>query len=374
MLVYKFLTRGAHNTVLNMATQLVSCTDIEQRSVIRFLMAEGIKPIEIFRRMTLVYGEKCFSQRSVYDWVERFKKGRTSVEDLDRSGRPASTVTLTNIKKVNALIESNRRIKISEIATELAVSYGSVFSIIHDNLKMNKVCARWVPKMLNEYQKQQRVEICTKLLKRYEEEGDAFLERIVTGDETWVHHYEPESKQQSKQWRHFDSPPPKKFKTQRSAGKILMTIFWDIQGPLIIHYQENKETVNSQRYSEMLEEELKPAIRTKRRGMLTKGVLLQHDNARPHTANLTIETIKSLGFEVLPHPPYSPDHGPSDYYLFGLMKKAQKGQKFSSDLELKESVQNWLGNQPKDFYKKGIYKLIDRWKECILMQGSYFEK
>ena len=70
------------------------------------------------------------------------------------------------------------------------------------------------------------------------------------------------------------------------------------------------------------------------------------DNARPHTGRLTQETVEHLGLEVLPHPPYSPDLAPSDYHLFGPMKKMLTGQKFTSDTEVQSVVWQWLEQQP----------------------------
>jgi hypothetical protein len=81
---------------------------------------------------------------------------------------------------------------------------------MHGELKYHKVCSRWVPKQLTEGHKQKRVEICTQFLHQYERKGEGVLERIVMGDETWVHHFEPESKQQSMQWKHTSSPLTKK--------------------------------------------------------------------------------------------------------------------------------------------------------------------
>jgi histone-lysine N-methyltransferase SETMAR len=78
-----------------------------------------------------------------------------------------------------------------------------------------KVCSRWVPRMLTPEKKQKHVEICEKLLKRYREEGDKFLLNIVTGDESWIHHFDPEEKRPSMQYRHTSSPRLKKF--QNSA-------------------------------------------------------------------------------------------------------------------------------------------------------------
>ena len=124
------------------------------------------------------------------------------------------------------------------------------------------------------------------------------MNRIVAGDETWARHYEPETKWQSVQWKHTSSPSSKKFKSQPSAGKLLLTVFWGSQGPTLEHYMEKGVTVTSVNYCNMLRNEVRPAIRSKRRRRLTQGVLLLHDNARPHTAHLTINTI----WQVLEHP------------------------------------------------------------------------
>ncbi|UYV65859.1 BCHE [Cordylochernes scorpioides] len=97
--------------------------------------------------------------------------------------------------------------------------------------------------------------------------------------------------------------------------------------------------MNSDLYYEILVNKLKPGIRNKRRGKLSKGVLFLHGNARPHTSCKTVSTIIKLGFEVLEHPAYSPDLAPSDYFLFGLLKKELKGKRFDSDEDVQKVVQ-----------------------------------
>ena len=81
----------------------------------------------------------------------------------------------------------------------------------------------------------------------------------------------------------------------------------------------------------MLANRVKPAMRTKRRGLLSKKVFLQHDNARQHVAKASIETVNRPGFEGLQHPVYNPVLAPSDYHLFAPLKDALRGRKFSSD-------------------------------------------
>ena len=357
-----------------MAAPLSICTKEEQRSVIRFLWSEGVSGAEIHRRLLVQYGNSCLPQRSVYEWIEKFKNGRTSVTQNEGAGRPVTAINEENIERSREIILSDRRITVDDVANRLQISHGSAYEIIYSRLGFHKVCARWVPKQLTQLHKQTRLDMCKKHLDRYVNERDNFLDRIVTGDETWIHYYEPESKRQSMEWKHPNSPCKKKFKTQPSAGKLMLTVFWDSQGPLLEHYHERGTTINSVRYSEMLTAKLKPAIRSKRRGLLSKGVVLLHDNARPHTAAHTAETLQKLNFEVLDHPPYSPDLAPSDFHLFGPLKEAIRGCRFTSDEALKEAVHSWLASQPKTFFHEGIKKLEQRWTKCVEKQGDYVEK
>ncbi|UYV82663.1 hypothetical protein LAZ67_22000430 [Cordylochernes scorpioides] len=126
--------------------------------------------------------------------------------------------------------------------------------------------------------------------------------------------------------------------------------------------------MNSDLYCDILVNKLKPGIRNKRRGELSKGFLFLHDNARPHTSCKTVSTIIKLGFEVLEHPAYSPIVVLSDYFLFGLLKKELKGKRFDSDEDVQKVVQDFFHTLPKSAYKEGIYKLPERWRRCIESQ------
>ena len=100
--------------------------------------------------------------------------------------------------------------------------------------------------------KERIVDACQDLLKRFEAEGDGFLERTVTGDETWVHYHQLETKKASKEWGHTSSPKPKKFRTQRSAGKVMLTLFWDERRVILEHYMTRGNTVTCATYADLL--------------------------------------------------------------------------------------------------------------------------
>ena len=150
---------------------------------------------------------------------------------------------------------------------------------------------------------------------------------LVTMDETWLYHYDPETKQQSMEWQHRGSPHPKKFWVQKSAGKILASNFWDQDGILLIGYLPKGQTISYEyeyEYYSSLLVKLKDILKGKCRGKVTKGVLFLHDNAPAHQTLATQKKLAYLGFQCLDHAPYSPDLAPSDYHLFSGLKSNWK--------------------------------------------------
>jgi len=133
------------------------------------------------------------------------------------------------------------------------------------------------------------------------------------------------------EWRHSGLPRPKKFRVQKSSGKVLASIFWDQDGILLIDYLPKGQTINAEYYSS-LRVQLKDVLKEKSRGKLvTKGVLFLHDNAPAHGALATQKKLSCLGFQYLDHSSYSPDLTPSDYHLFPGLKKQMNGRHFSFD-------------------------------------------
>lgn len=100
-------------------------------------------------------------------------------------------------------------------------------------------------------------------------------------------------------------------------------------------------------------------------------VIFLHDNARPHTANLTKSKLIELGWEVLPHPPYSPDIAPSDFHLFRSLKHWLKGKSFESIDQIEDAIHEFFFSRDPDFYERGINNLVDRWEQIIGFNGEY---
>ena len=104
-----------------------------------------------------------------------------------------------------------------------------------------------------------------------------------------------------------------------------------------------------------------------------KGVILHHDNAKPHTAKITQQKINEFGWEVLPHPPYSPDIAPSDYHLFLSLSNHLSGKQFQNEEQVKQDITSFICSKTSEFFERGIKKLVNRWQIIVDNEGHYIE-
>lgn len=355
-----------------MANCVINVSKAEVRGVIRFLVLENCSATEIFHRISNVYNGEVMSRAQVFRWAAKFKKGAESILDVRPNGNIHNCVVTDElIKRADKLVTQDRRVTVREIALKLDVSTGTAHRILTDHLGLRKKCSQWCPKVLTVDQKQNRKRCAQQLIERYAREGDTFLNKIVTGDETWCYHFDPETKRQSAQWLKVGAPSPRKARFQKSSLKVLASIFFDRKGIVDCSFMEKGRTINAEAYCETLGT-LRRRIRRKRPGLLSEGVVFLHDNARPHTASSTVELLQSFKWEVLEHPPYSPDLSPCDFHLFGQLKLALKGVRFNSDTKIKEAIKKWLKEQDSAFFQKGIYGLVRQWRLCVEHDGDYF--
>lgn len=162
---------------------------------------------------------------------------------------------------------------------------------------------------------------------------------------------------------HFDQ---RKYTYKLSLGRVHSQFTSGIIKEWFLNITGSKyKELSSERYSDMLQNQLKPPIQRKCHGLLSSGVCLQHDNAQPHTAHYTVRQIQNLKLEVLLYPPYSSDLASSNFDLFWPLKDDLHGRHFGSDEEVKE-MHNWLAQQRQDFFSQRIYALLECWRQCVV--------
>ncbi|UYV74133.1 hypothetical protein LAZ67_11002212 [Cordylochernes scorpioides] len=190
-----------------------------------FFTAKNETAVNIHRNLVSVYGEECMSIQMVRRWRSWFLEGGQNVHDDERSGRPVTATDIAAAAAVRNVVEADRRVTIDKIMIRLPpgieIGGSSIGTIMPDILNFRKVCARWVPRFLLKNHKQQRMEAARAFLEMHQRDGDQLFSRIVTGDESWVHHSTPETKRQSMVWKKPEESPPKKAKVTISAGKVM---------------------------------------------------------------------------------------------------------------------------------------------------------
>ena len=283
----------------------------EQRSAIKSCLKLGKNATETFQMMQQTYGENCLSRGRVFEWFKRFKDGRELVEDDTRSGRPVSASNDDQVDWVREKILADRKLTIRD----LSVGYGTVQRILTKDLEMKRVCAKFVPRLLNNEQRQRRISASSEMLEAINEDA-TFLKRVITGDESWIHSDDPETKAQSSQWKSPTSPRPKKALMSRSATKAMIVTFFDSEGLVHKQWIPQGQKVTKDVYLDVLRA-LRRSIMVKRPERWRKqDFILHHYNAPAHTTIKVTEFLAKHSTPVAPHPPYSLDLVPNDFFLF----------------------------------------------------------
>jgi histone-lysine N-methyltransferase SETMAR len=148
------------------------------------------------------------------------------------------------------------------------------------------------------------------------------------------------------------------------------TVFWERKGLLLVEFLPQGSTIKAGVYCDTLKK-LHRTIQNKRRGICSQGVVMLHDNGRPHTAATMQDLIATFGWEQFDHPPYIPDLAPSDLHLFLHLKTFFGGWWFHDDKEVKEAVNTWFASQVASFYNAGIQKLVPCYDKCLNNGGNY---
>ncbi len=223
--------------------------------------------------------------------------------------------------------------------------------------------------MLTEENKQKRVTYSREILEILNKD----YKNIITGDETWIHSYTISSKEDNKVWLDKGSKRPQIVKTAQNSKKFMFCIFFTYEGVVASIVVPKGTTITGSFYSNKILPKVFSQYMENTGKKPLQGVMLHHDNAPSHTCNLTTSYLQEQNVSLLPHPPYSPDLAPSDFYLFPKIKKELKNKKYYKVENLARAVQSVTSRVSKEDYCNCFENWKIRLRKCIDNNENYFE-
>ena len=195
------------------------------------------------------------------------------------------------------------------------------------------------------------------------------MEEIVTGDETWIYHSQPNSKARVSS----DGDRPVIACRCKTSNRMLYAIFLDSKSPVLQIQVPKSSSVTGKFYRDSVLTQFVNFCQKHRPRTSVRGIKLLHDNAPAHKSTMVQEYLKESGLDVLDHPQYSPDLSLCDYWLFPRLKEMLAGHRFESCCGKGSAAYQCLQHIPKEDYRAVFLKWVDRCKLCVEADGAYFE-
>ncbi|RCN39272.1 transposase [Ancylostoma caninum] len=271
---------------------------------------------------------------------------------------------------IKSLMEADPTKSISELARELKISSKAVVSYLHNsNTSTEKEVGRWVP---DERTLQCRVEICSSLLLR--NIRDPFLDRIVVYAEKWIYF---ENRKRATVWLDDAVPICSESAGAQNGEKVFLTMWWTSIGMIHYHFVQGGKPMAEDKFPRQITNMYKK-LECKQPGLVSeldvKGLFLLCDNPRPYTSLKSTVKLHQYRFEVLPHPPQSPDLLPSNYHVFRHLNCELAGKNFYTEAEVERAFLSFIASRKPEFFSDGLTELALRWRKCVSSNGSYFNK
>ena len=263
----------------------------------------GFPPTEIHADLQKVYGNGALKYATVCKWVRLFNDRRESIENDPRVGRPVSILMEKNVATVKTLIEKEACYTMQAIEELSGIHSSSVLKILRDRLGLRKIRARWVPHLLTDKQKQSRVRLASQVIEKYDKCDPRHLEEIVTGDETWIYHFQPDFKAKNKVWVSSEGDRPVIARGCKTSDRMLYAIFLDSKSPILQILVPKGSSVTAKVYRERVLTQLVDFYQKHIPRTGVRSIKLLHDNARAHKSATAQEYLKESGLDVLDHPP-----------------------------------------------------------------------
>ena len=250
-------------TAVKMVGRSVDKKD-EIRAYIKARSKLGCSLKKLMTEISTAFGPSCVSYDTVRRWKKKFESGVESIKNAPKSGRPKSASCKEIVSKIKEIIEGDARFTVRDIARKVGISLSTVHLILKKHLKVRKISARWVPHLLTDEQKRQRVKVAKKLLQMFPKYDKKQFANVVTGDETWVHYFEPVRKVSNKIWATKHSKRPIIAKSFLSTKKVLYAIFFSGEGVAIKVPVKKGKSITGKYYKDVALKKLKKYYQKRR--------------------------------------------------------------------------------------------------------------
>lgn len=341
------------------------------RAMILYDFKSSLTRKQCVEKLRSAFGDEAPSKSTVYEWYAEFNRGRVTLSDEHREGRPATAVTPETIDAVREMLKRDNRTTYEEIRASLGIHGTSINTILKDHLAVRKLCSRWIPYNLTDAEKKGRVKWCKQMIEDFDHGQSIQVYDIITGDESWIYCYETENKRQTTQWVFAWEEKPTKAKRARSVGKQVVASFFGRKGHIASVASELKGTVNAEWYHTICLPEVFRKVREKQPN---GQIFLHHDNAKRQIADRIGEYLTQEGVKLLNPPTYSPDLTPCDFFLFPKIKDKMRSLWLDSPEKVVEAYEKLVADISPEHWAQCFDEWFHRMQKCIDFYGEYVEK
>ena len=335
--------------------------------LIMTLERNDMKASDIHRIIVKAHGN-IISLRRVQDVSKEFKTGeRRTTTRAEGSGRPVSSCTDENADTIAEIVEADPHVSCNHLQDLTSIPQSSVHRILTGKLNKKSVCARWVPHVLTEEQKQNRVNECNELLIHFGQDSSQRL--TVITDEKWIFCRHLQSTHNMRSWIDAGGDRPQVGRRTISDRKFMWLMAANFSGNFYFEIMHDGGSVNAQRYLQFLQS----ALRSFSHDLNCKieNLSVMHDNARPHIALIVKQWLQQVGVATVKQPAYSPDVNLQDRYLFRNFETFRRGRPSTNAAEIQNLVTQYLQATSASSLRKEFVNFKEDLSSIIEAGGNY---
>lgn len=335
------------------------------KHLVIYWQAKQLKPKAIYEKCCIHFPNDDVKYGTIKEWCRRIKRGEDILHRKIGSGRIADELI---DGKISQALEEMPFHSIRTLSTALKVPKSTVFDHI-TSMGLVVKHLKFVPHTLSLSQKVERVEISKQLLEVIAQARHQSWAFFLTGDESWFYFITDFETQ----WLRPDEKPSTRPRTIISTPKRMLTIFWSPLGFRIVEMLPQGMKFSAEYFTNVILQKITETHPPVVLNQPQRRVVIHMDNATPHRAKMVQEFANKNRLKMAPHPPYSPDLAPSDFYLFGKVKHALQGQEFESEEDLFQGIQTVLIG----ISEEELLSVMDEWErrlhDCISRNGDYVD-